>query len=1857
MDSKGLSETEHYGSFVDRTLAHVIAGLSTDGAAKKRKIAKDLSKSANAAPHERVRDARFALGADDASYLQSGLAMLWTTAGGGAGGENELALAPAGLYAPDAVGGVRAGLVRGLRQLNKDMHKSAPKRLQTLAPAILGLLATPHPGGTLVDAVNVPGFLEALNQVGDPKAINTNKAVLREGLAKLLGLVDGTSGKTLTNAVVKGIKSQVEQARDDARAKAKADYEKELTALKQEHAKKIAELNREKTELKFAFKALKSMYEARGKKIAEHAEAVRRKQDEIGALQAKIEDVTKEHERATKALEAAHQQALEAQRRDYEKRIAALEAAHAESIRREQEATARAEAARNAAQLAAADAAAQKDKADGEIAALKAQLAATGAEMASAAAECAKKTAELEAEKIEANEQVEEARRACAAKDTELSGEQSKLREFTAQTQKMEALLNEQQGLLQEELEKRTELEAKLSSKIDTLQKTLAEKGEETNELKAQIAALEEERASNAVEIEALKGSVAELKASDGKLQKELAAAEKARDEQRALVETGRGELEKAKGEVDRLRQELGASKQAAEEAMSAAVAECEQKLKAAEEAQNAEFDKASDSLKTEHAAELEKLKAQCEAEAAGLREELAAAQAKAAELEAASTSADNDEPYEPFVFEGARSGETSPASSNGSDSSSNGSDSSADIIAGLYKDIAIYEAALPKLKLQNDELQAEVDSCNNDLEPLRRRIVALETEREKDRVRHAAELEARETDARARLGVQAEELSNKYAADLKEMTEDIESMRARNEEQLSAQKAEFERQKRKLDKQLTKAKAQLEKTQNLLDRAIKDLQDKKGYSTAILKLDKDFKEYMDGRPDVFPTDTLMAAMQHAAWDELRAAQPNKNGGFGGLLSGSKGAKAAPKPDDDDDDMGVTDDIDGVDVKKAQPKAWPGARVVSADEDDEIALTDELKQSLLVQLNRPKKPNAAAVVDDDDEYAMPSEDLDEIKTIIRANRKKRGATAGDEDDAPITSEDLDGLEELVLRRKRGGARAASKDESDSEIGVEEAGNDDIVRAVANYRKLKRKTKAAQLATKDPTQEDGEGPIANETQDFSLVDAQGNDKIKVPARKGPGAASVKGVDEEEEPDWLQNAAVMLPDDWKPEEVDPEKLARWIENVKGPDDSEAAFVLYAQLRGLVGQRGPLDAEDPSVAHDAQLAYALPPKKTMAKAMPRARAIAALPETDAEARLVEEALSRVADDFDVATDGVAALAALEGNYAVTGATPASENDARGGVERPHAVRWLPRGEQGARLAIVAALEHAAARCAACAKDDASLPPAERAALRATAAALKLRQLPHLYAAVDAADRDPAGAKATRHVHDPDAPLVTTPCAVVRGTLSYPIEGAGQQVVVRPLSTLTPPEDADAIAKKGMADTKFATAQLRGDLKRTTGAVPTVYAVPTMEHAVVPGTILRASPATGAAFDEYGDFESDSVCDQLQASDYSLAMWRRILRRALVSVHAAAEGGSEHVDNLLKELQAEGGSHVEAQERRDGLWTQFHRHVAISHDRLWVFVRTLSGCLGGDINEIISMADEQTAKSTKALQEQRLTVAKRTAEAQSKIVETIVSGMVKESKLTFDKDGDDLVVVNSDTRKELRSLASGESGRPFFEANVAMRNLSENGDANMKLSTLLQNVAAVGEQIQRSLEKSLLSGAGASGTASVVELSHPSNCYFVSMKADAVAAIRSTHERLNVELGRRGRRRLHLWELIEGGCIPLSTRFAEAVGHVLVQARSSTGVSAMYVSQAAIQTNAIQGRIALERLATMAVLYAARVGAPSFEGGEEARRQTINAGTYVEDVNVGSAMRAAAYVPERNLLDAAIHPSGWSAVGFRRG
>ena len=191
----------------------------------------------------------------------------------------------------------------------------------------------------------------------------------------------------------------------------------------------------------------------------------------------------------------------------------------------------------------------------------------------------------------------------------------------------------------------------------------------------------------------------------------------------------------------------------------------------------------------------------------------------------------------------------------------------------------------------------------------------------------------------------------------------------------------------------------------------------------------------------------------------------------------------------------------------------------------------------------------------------------------------------------------------------------------------------------------------------------------------------------------------------------------------------------------------------------------------------------------------------------------------------------------------------------------------------------------------------------------------------------------------------------------------------------------------------------------------------------------------------------------------------------------------------------------------------------------------------------------------------------------------------------------------------------------------------------------------------MQRTLETTLTQPGTAS--ASLTELSHPANCYFVSMRADATAAIRIAHERLNSELGMRGiQRRLGLWELIEGGCSTLTTRFAEFCGHVLVQTRSSTGVSAMYVSAHSLHVNAIQARVALQCLTHAAAIYAISVSMPEWGAIDltVAREETMNAGAQITDTTIGVTMRQTLMgSASTSVLSTHRHESGWEIVGLR--
>ena len=105
--------------------------------------------------------------------------------------------------------------------------------------------------------------------------------------------------------------------------------------------------------------------------------------------------------------------------------------------------------------------------------------------------------------------------------------------------------------------------------------------------------------------------------------------------------------------------------------------------------------------------------------------------------------------------------------------------------------------------------------------------------------------------------------------------------------------------------------------------------------------------------------------------------------------------------------------------------------------------------------------------------------------------------------------------------------------------------------------------------------------------------------------------------------------------------------------------------------------------------------------------------------------------------ATTAAEVLAAFEDDFAVIGRRPARADDARGGLEEPHAVRgFRPRparargGGRDARARDRALRALARETTADGGAEQPRFSPGVRAALRETAASLKLRQMAPLYA-----------------------------------------------------------------------------------------------------------------------------------------------------------------------------------------------------------------------------------------------------------------------------------------------------------------------------------------------------------------------------------------------------------------------------------------------------------------------------------------------------------------------------------------------
>lgn len=675
--------------------------------------------------------------------------------------------------------------------------------------------------------------------------------------------------------------------------------------------------------------------------------------------------------------------------------------------------------------------------------------------------------------------------------------------------------------------------------------------------------------------------------------------------------------------------------------------------------------------------------------------------------------------------------------------------------------------------------------------------------------------------------------------------------------------------------------------------------------------------------------------------------------------------------------------------------------------------------------------------------------------------------------------------------------------------------------------------------------------------------------------------------------------------------------------------------AFTRGLVGQRGPLcrDSKCESTA-DNVLRFDCMVGPKCAKSMSILNNAIRLERVqlarnhgegvETAARTKKAMSARNPQNHTNSFALASALHAIRNNVAVVGRTPAHEHDDRGGIERAYEVRWLPQGrsESGAEMASAAVLEHVHATCLRTFERMEDDEKDAKAVLAQVCVTAKLMQAPMLVSLNRRAAHLEDG------VQPPTDRLVTRPCAVMGGKVLFPERHSGIALVPNMPLEDTPDQH---YAVKTHLDPLIATSRRetlemhRSARNSKTATSVSTYAdidpnlTPFVPRPLAPIGAPAGVPALFAPhdanmrelmhiLDDVENVDIDTFLDHIENAVSKMATLIATDVNNTSQLSQCNTGGDPVEAFLNEQIEREErmGETSTVVERRTALQTEFLRNTMVSTDRLWMFIRMLSGFIGDDVNSILTMADEQAVRANKALQEQRTQIAKRITDMQSKIVETVVTGLMKDSKLSIDKDGasGEMVIINSETRARLDELAKGEAGRPFFEANVAFQHLvkrtERENESKTTLAKLLTDLSETGRTMISNLE-STLNTESLGGGPSLLELSHPVNSLFVHIKPDAMAAMRNGLERMNVELSLRQARRMSLWEVCEGGNTTLTNRFCDLVGHVLVQARSSTGSTAMYISQNAIILNAMQANVALSKAVDFAEAYSRHVPPPS--------------------------------------------------------
>lgn len=310
-----------------------------------------------------------------------------------------------------------------------------------------------------------------------------------------------------------------------------------------------------------------------------------------------------------------------------------------------------------------------------------------------------------------------------------------------------------------------------------------------------------------------------------------------------------------------------------------------------------------------------------------------------------------------------------------------------------------------------------------------------------------------------------------------------------------------------------------------------------------------------------------------------------------------------------------------------------------------------------------------------------------------------------------------------------------------------------------------------------------------------------------------------------------------------------------------------------------------------------------------------------------------------------------------------------------------------------------------------------------------------------------------------------------------------------------------------------------------------------------------------------------------------------------------------------------------VVERQRRGAIWQDALREMAISSDRMYSFLRTMSGALHEDVHAVVEVEDNGMEIAQQQVRKRRQDVLQQSTQFQSKLIETVLQSVLKSSKLEIDIASDpaaqgasaaeSLVVVNREAVERVRELAQGTSGLPFFTQNVQLEHQLTNNSAPVTVRDLVRQMQGLAEDMRAAMLANV-DAFSSDGSRSTLEyLAAPRNAYLVRLKPEASAAITMAYTKFTTEWRLRADqlyRRPSAWEMIEGVDLNLTTAFAEFAAYTLSQSRLHSSNYAAYLGVTPARANALQLGMALQKLVRRAMEYVQLVPAPDYSRGSMA-------------------------------------------------